>query len=71
MSSFVFYKKTLNTDTSASRNYDTQVGFKLVPLLGGQTIQNKAASKTQSDVDKSAEDALTQEVEQILSKIGN
>ena len=63
------FGKITNTDTSASRNYDTQVDFKLVPLLGGQTIQNKAASKTQSDVDKSAEDVLTQEAEQILSKI--
>ena len=65
------FGKITNTDTSASRNYDTQVDFKLTPLANGQTVQNKAASKTQSNVDKSAEDALTQEAEQILSKIRN
>ena len=53
------FGRVTNTDTSASRTYDTQVDFKLVSLKSGQTtLQNKAASKTENDVDRAAEGVL-------------
>ncbi|MBS1796876.1 MAG: hypothetical protein JSS81_23825 [Acidobacteria bacterium] len=64
------FGKVTNTDTSATRNYDAQVDFKLVPLAGGKTISDKAANKTEGDVDRAAEAVLALEAQQILGAIG-
>lgn len=62
------FGKVTNTDTSASRNYEAQVDFKLVMLASGQTIiQNKAASKSESDVDRAAEGVLALEANAVLA----
>ncbi len=47
------------TNTGVNGNYDTQVDYKLVSLKSGQvTLQNKATSKTEANVDRSAESVL-------------
>ncbi len=63
------FGKVTNTDTSATRNYDAQVDFKLVSLTDGKTVSNKAANKTEGNVDRAAESVLTLEAQQILSAI--
>jgi hypothetical protein len=64
------FGKITNKDTSATRNYDAQVDFKLAALTGGgKTVSNKAANKTEGDADRAAESVLALEAEQILSAI--
>jgi len=63
------FGKITNKDTSATRNYDAQVDFKLTDLTGGKTVSNKAANKTEGDADRAAESVLALEAEQILSTI--
>jgi hypothetical protein len=59
--------KVTNTDTSAARNYDAQVDFKLISLsTGQQVIQSKAAAKTESNVDRAAEGVLAIEANAVL-----
>lgn len=65
------FGKVTGTETSAARNYDAQIDFKLVSLTGGKTVSNKAANKTESDLDRAAESVLTLEAQQILSAIRN
>ncbi len=56
------------TNTSVGGNYDAQVDFKLLSLKSGQiTLQNKAASKSESNVDRAAEGVLGQEASTILA----
>ena len=56
------------TNTSVGGNYDAQVDFKLVSLKSGQTtMQNKAASKSENNVDRAAESALAQEASTVLA----
>ena len=58
------------TNTSVTSNYDAQVDFKLVSLKSGQaTLQNKAASKSESNVDKAAEGVLAMEASMIISSV--
>ncbi len=55
------------TNTSVGGNYDAQIDFKLVSLKSGQTtLQNKAASKSESNVDRAAEGVLAQEANAVL-----
>lgn len=64
------FGKITKTDTSATKNYEAQVDFKLVSLSDGKTtLQNKAANKLQGDADKAAEAVLSLEAQQIFSKI--
>ncbi len=63
------FGKVTGADTSAVSKYEAQVDFKLVPLTGGKNVQNKAANKTESDVDRAAESVLSLEAQQILSAI--
>jgi hypothetical protein len=63
------FGKVTGTDTSAAKNYDAQVDFKLVSLIDGKTVQNKASNKTESDVDRAAESVLALEAQQIISAI--
>ena len=63
------FGKVTGTDTSATRNYDAQVDFKLMSLTGGKNVSSKAANKTEPDVDRAAESVLTLEAQQILSAI--
>ena len=63
------FGKVTGTDTSSVNKFDAQVDFKLVGLTNGKTVQNKAANKTESDLDKAAESVLSLEAQQILSAI--
>jgi hypothetical protein len=64
------FGKITNTDTSAAKNYEAQVDFKLISLSDGKTtLQNKAANKLQGDADKAAESVLSLEIQQIFGKI--
>ncbi len=63
------FGKVTNTDTSSARNYDAQIEYKLVPLSGGKAVSSKASNKSESDVDRAAEAALSQEVSAILSAV--
>lgn len=55
------------TNTGVNGNYDAQVDFKLVSLKSGQVaLQNKAASKTETDVNSAAESVLGSEAAAIL-----
>ena len=64
------FGKITNSDTSAAKNYDAQVDFKLMSLGTGQQItQNKAASKTESDLDRAAQGVLAAEANAILAAI--
>lgn len=65
------FGKVTGTDTSAAKNYDAQVDFKLVPLSGGKTVASKASNKSENNVDRAAEAALSQEASAILSQIEN
>ena len=56
------------TNTSVGGTYDAQVDFRLLSLKSGQvTLQNKAASKSESNVDRAAEGVLNQEASTILA----
>ncbi len=56
------------TNTGVSGNYDTQVDYKLVSLQSGQvTLQNKATSKTETNVDRAAESVLEIEAGAVVS----
>ena len=58
------------TNTNVAGNFDAQVDFKLVSLKSGQaTLQNKAASKSESNVDKAAEGVLAMEASMIISSV--
>ncbi len=60
--------KVTNTDTSASRSYEAQVDFLLVSRKDGKTVsKNKANFKGEADVDRAAENALSQEAAMVLS----
>jgi hypothetical protein len=62
------FGKVTNTDSSASRNYDAQVDFKLVSLKTGQPVlQNKAAAKAEGDANHVAEGVLAQEAMAVLA----
>ena len=63
------FGKVTGTDTSSVSKYDAQIDFKLVGLNGGKTVQNKAANKTETDVDRAAESVLSAEAQQILSAV--
>ena len=65
------FGKVTGTDTSAAKNYDAQVDFKLVALSGGKNVANKASNKSESNVDRAAEAVLSQEASTILGQIGN
>ncbi len=59
------------TNTNVSGMYDAQVDYKLVSLNNGQTtLQNKAASKTESNLDRAAEGVLAQEAGMVASAAG-
>ena len=56
------------TNTAVGGNYDAQVDFKLVSLKSGQTtLQNKAAAKSESDVDRAAQGVLAMEAASVLA----
>ena len=56
------------TNTAVGGNYDAQVDFKLVSLKSGQTtLQNKAAAKSESDVDHAAQGVLAMEATSVLA----
>jgi hypothetical protein len=58
------------TNTSVSGNYDAQVDYKLVSLSNGQTVlTNKAASKSETDVDRAAEGVLSQEAQSVIGQV--
>ena len=59
------------TNTGVGGNYDAQVDFKLVSLKSGATtLQNKSASKSESNVDRAAEGVLSQEAAAVLASAG-
>lgn len=56
------------TNAAVGGNYDAQVDFKLVSLKSGQTtLQNKAAAKSESDVDHAAQGVLAMEATSVLA----
>ena len=58
------------TNTAVGANYDAQVDYKLVSLASGQVAAGgKAASKTESDVDRAAEGVLSQEAVAVLGAV--
>ena len=60
------------TSTSVGGVYEAQVDFKLVSTASGQTVlQNKAAAKAESDIDRAAEGVLAQEATAVLGKAQN
>lgn len=66
------FGKVTGGNPNAMKNYDVQVDFTLVSLKDGKTVlKNKAADKSNSDLDKAAESALKLEAEQIMAAIQN
>jgi hypothetical protein len=64
------FGKVTNTDTSSTRDFDTQVDFKLVSLSDGKTVaQNKATNKFKGEADKAVESVLIMEAQQVISAI--
>jgi hypothetical protein len=64
------FGKITNTDTSAAKNYEVQVDYKLVSLKDGKTAtQNKATFKGENNVDRAAENALVQEATSVLNVV--
>lgn len=62
------FGKVTNTDSSASRNYEAQVEFKLVLLTNGQSVlQDKASAKIAGDADMAAQGVLAQEAAAVLA----
>ncbi|MBK8464436.1 MAG: hypothetical protein IPL32_01265 [Chloracidobacterium sp.] len=62
------FGKVTNTDSSASRNYESQVDFKLILLTSSQSVlQSKAAAKIVGDADMAAQGVLAQEATAILA----
>lgn len=62
------FGKVTNTDTSAARNYDAQVDFRLTSLSNGQTVlQSKASAKSESDSGRAAQGVLAQEAAAVLA----
>ncbi|MET0753487.1 MAG: hypothetical protein ABWZ66_08945 [Pyrinomonadaceae bacterium] len=65
-----FLGKVTNADTSGAKTYEAQVDFKLISFADGKTVlQNKASNKSESDVDRAAENVLAQEAQSILGTI--
>ena len=64
------FGKVTGGDPNALKNYEAQADFKLVQLSTGQTItQNKGTSKGETDVDRAAENALSQEATTVLKAL--
>jgi len=63
------FGKVINKDTSAGRNYDVQIDFKLVLLTSGKAFSNKVSKKTEADIDRAAEAALVLEAEEVLKTV--
>jgi hypothetical protein len=63
------FGKVTNTDTSALKDYDTQVDFKLISLKDGKISQNKAANKFKGNPEKAAESVLLMEAQQVISAV--
>lgn len=63
------FGKVTNTDTSALKDYETQVDFKLVSLKDGKITQNKAANKFKGNVESAAESVLSIEAQQVISAV--
>lgn len=62
------FGKVTNTDSSASRNYEAQVEFKLLSLTNGQSIlQSKASAKIAGDADTAVQGVLAQEAAAVLA----
>lgn len=64
------FGKVTNTDTSALKDYDAQVDFKLVSLADGKTVkENKATNKFKGDADKAGESVLALAAQQVLNAV--
>ena len=62
------FGKVTSTDTSATRNYEAQVDFRLTTASTGQSIlQNKATTKVAGDADTAAQGVLGQEATDVLA----
>lgn len=64
------FGKVTGGDPNALKNYEAQVDFKLVSLSDGKTVaQSKGTSKGESDVDRAAENSLSQEAAAVLKAV--